>query len=149
MQYFTKPPIWSSPEVGEELYIYLAMLDYAASVVLFWHAPSDGQKLVYYMSKALVDAKTCYSQVVQTTLTLRIATKSSVHTSRHIKWQINHWRSPCTSHIYSDEWWSGLLNYASTTCDIVDPPFCHSNTCPNMYSFSTLQQFFSGPLLLM
>ena len=31
----------------------------------------------------------------------------------------------------------------------IDPPFCPSSTCPIMCLFGTLQQFPSGPLLLM
>ena len=34
-QYLIEPPILSSPEIGEELYMYLAVLDYVVSVVLF------------------------------------------------------------------------------------------------------------------
>ena len=30
----------------------------------------------------------------------------------------------------------------------VDSPFCHLSTCPIRYLFNTLQQFPSGPLLL-
>ena len=55
-QYLIEPPILSNLEVGEELYMYLVVLDYAISVVSFRHTPNDGQKPVYYMSKALVDA---------------------------------------------------------------------------------------------
>ena len=61
--YLTEPPILSSSEVGEELYMYLTVLNYVVSVVLFWHSLNDEQKLVYYVNKALVDVETCYSQV--------------------------------------------------------------------------------------
>ena len=35
--YLMKPPILSSSEVGEELYMYLAMLNFAINVILFLH----------------------------------------------------------------------------------------------------------------
>ena len=35
--YLTKPPILSSPQSGEQLYMYLVMFDCAISVVLFFH----------------------------------------------------------------------------------------------------------------
>lgn len=39
--YLIGPPILSSPKAGEELYMYLAMLDFAVSVVLFQHNQSN------------------------------------------------------------------------------------------------------------
>ena len=56
--------------------MYLVVSDYAVIVILFRQAQEDGEKPIYYnMSKALVDAKTHYSQVEQTTLALRVAAK--------------------------------------------------------------------------
>ena len=43
--------------------MYLVVSNHAVSTVLFQQATEDGQKLVYYVSKALVDAETRYSQV--------------------------------------------------------------------------------------
>ena len=36
-RYLTKPSILSSPQTGEQFYMYLAVSDYAVSVVLFQH----------------------------------------------------------------------------------------------------------------
>ena len=55
--------------------MYLFVLDNAINAILFRHAPKDKQKPVYYMSKALVDVETCYSQVEQMMIVLRIAVK--------------------------------------------------------------------------
>lgn len=74
-QYLTRPLILSSPEVGEELYMYLTISDYAVSAILFWQVIEDGKKFVYYVSKALVNIETHYSQVDQMALAMHIATK--------------------------------------------------------------------------
>lgn len=74
-RYLTEPPILSSLEVGEELYMYLTVSEYVVSTVLFQHGSSNRQKSVYYASKTLVDVETRYSQVEQMALTLRIAAK--------------------------------------------------------------------------
>lgn len=97
-RYITEPPILSNPETDEELYMYFAMSEYTVNVVLFWQALSNGQKPFYDVSKDLVDAKTRYSQVEQTTLTLRIAVKKVSPILLGI------------SQIYPSEWWSELLN---------------------------------------
>lgn len=65
----------SALQKGEKLYMYFVILDYVVNVVLFWQAQEDGQKPAYYMSKALVDAETWYSQVEHMTLTLCVAAK--------------------------------------------------------------------------
>ena len=41
--------------------------------------------LIYYVSKAMVDAETQYSKMEQTTLALKALPKSSVHTFKPIK----------------------------------------------------------------
>ena len=97
-RYITEPPILSNPETDEELYMYFVMSKYIVNVVLFWQALSNGQKLFYYVSKDLVDAKTRYSQVEQMTLTLCIAVKKVSSILLGI------------SQIYLGEWWSELLN---------------------------------------
>ena len=51
--------------------MYLAVFDYAVSVVLFCCVNDKEQRLVYYVSKAMVDVKTRYSKMEQTTLALR------------------------------------------------------------------------------
>ena len=55
--------------------MYLVVPDYAVSVVLFRQTSKDGQKPVYYVSKALMDVETRYSQIEQTTLALHIVAK--------------------------------------------------------------------------
>ena len=40
-RYLTQPPILSSLQFGEQLYMYLVMSDYAISVVLFRHVKYD------------------------------------------------------------------------------------------------------------
>ena len=74
-RYLTEPPILSSPKAGEELHMYLTISKYVVSVVLFQHVQNGEQKLGYYVCKGLVNAKTRYSQVKQTTLALRVAAK--------------------------------------------------------------------------
>lgn len=55
--------------------MYLAVSDYVVGAILFRQALKDRQKPIDYISKVLVDAETCYSQVKQTTLALCIAAK--------------------------------------------------------------------------
>ena len=74
-QYLIEPPTLSNLEEGKELYMYLVVPDYAVSVVLFRQTSKDGQKPVYYVSKALMDVETRYSQIEQTTLALHIVAK--------------------------------------------------------------------------
>ena len=71
----TELHILSSPKVSEKLYMYIVVFKYAVSAVLFRHVLSNGQKLVYYVSKALVNVETRYPQVEQTVLVLHIAMK--------------------------------------------------------------------------
>lgn len=73
--YLIESPSLSSLEEEKELYMYLAVLDYASSIILFWQAQEDGQKLVYYVTKTLVDGETRYSQVEKIALTLRVVAK--------------------------------------------------------------------------
>ena len=51
--------------------MFLTVSNYAVSVVLFRQIWDKEQKLVYYMSKAMVGAETRYSQVEQTALALK------------------------------------------------------------------------------
>ena len=71
--YLTQPLILSSPQSGEQLYMYLAMFDCAISVVLFHYIRDKEQRLVYYVNKAMVDVKTRYSKMEQTNLALKSA----------------------------------------------------------------------------
>ncbi|RVW88662.1 hypothetical protein CK203_043756 [Vitis vinifera] len=49
--YLTQPPILSSLQLGEQLYIYLAISDCAVSAVLFRYVKDKEQRLVYYLSQ--------------------------------------------------------------------------------------------------
>ncbi|XP_034678873.1 uncharacterized protein LOC117909081 [Vitis riparia] len=71
--YLTQPPILSNPLSGEKLYMYLAVSEWAISVVLFRCPSHREQKPIYYVSKALADVETKYSKMEQTTLALRSA----------------------------------------------------------------------------
>lgn len=53
--------------------MYLAMSDYAVNVVLFCHIRGKEQRLVYYVSKVMVDVETRYSKMEQMTLALKSA----------------------------------------------------------------------------
>ena len=68
--YLTQPPILSSLQLGEQLYIYLAISDCAVSAVLFRYVKDKEQRLVYYVSKTMVDVETQYSKIEQITLAL-------------------------------------------------------------------------------
>ncbi|KAL6331678.1 hypothetical protein AAG906_014328 [Vitis piasezkii] len=60
-RYLTQPPILSSPQSDEQLYI----------AVLFRHVRDKEQSPVYYVSKAMVDIETQYYKLEQTSLALK------------------------------------------------------------------------------
>lgn len=72
-QYLSQPPILSSPQPGEKLYLYLAVSDWAVSAVLFRSISAKEQRPIYFTSKALADAETRYSKMEKTVLALRTA----------------------------------------------------------------------------
>ena len=55
----SQPPILSKPVENETLFIYLAITEYAASVVLVREEESV-QKVVYYVSKRLIGTELRY-----------------------------------------------------------------------------------------
>ena len=61
--YLTKPSILSSPQTGEQFYMYLAVSDYAVSVVLFRHIGDKEKRPIYYVSKVMVDTETRCSKM--------------------------------------------------------------------------------------
>lgn len=71
--YLAQPPILSSPQPGEMLYLYLAVTDWAISAVLFRALSPKEQIPVYFINKALADVETRYLIMEQTTLALRTA----------------------------------------------------------------------------
>ncbi|WJZ81028.1 hypothetical protein VitviT2T_000891 [Vitis vinifera] len=68
-----QPPILSSPIPKEKLYMYLAVLEWAISAVLFRCPSPKEQKPIYYVSRALADVETRYSKMELMTLALRSA----------------------------------------------------------------------------
>ena len=74
-QYLARPPILTSPDTSETLFVYLAVLKVAISAALFKENGDISQKPVFYVSKSLANAKTRYSHLEQATLALRIAAK--------------------------------------------------------------------------
>ena len=63
----------SSPLLGEKLYMYLAVSEWAIRAVLFCCPTHREQKPINYVSRALTDIETRYSKMEQTTLALRSA----------------------------------------------------------------------------
>ncbi|XP_075656878.1 uncharacterized protein LOC142626990 [Castanea sativa] len=79
LQYLANPPILSRPEKEEVLYAFLAVTDYAVSLVLVRN--DDGiQKLVYYISKSLQEAERRYLPLEKALLAI------SDYTGRVAKW---------------------------------------------------------------
>ena len=57
-QYLTKPPILASPEVGETLYIYIAIFDVSVSATLFKEDEYHKQRPIFFVSKSMSEAET-------------------------------------------------------------------------------------------
>ncbi|KAL5744720.1 hypothetical protein ACOSQ2_027836 [Xanthoceras sorbifolium] len=67
--YLAEPPMLSKPQNGETLYLYLAVSTVAVSSALI--REEDGiQRAVYYVSKALTDPETRYTEVEKIVLAL-------------------------------------------------------------------------------
>ena len=73
--YLAEPPVLASPEVGETLFMYLAVSDVAISAVLFKEYEDGRQRPMFFISKSLADAKTKYSHLEQVALALRTTAK--------------------------------------------------------------------------
>lgn len=76
--YLTSTSISSQLDPGEDLYIYLAISDYAMSLVLLKNR-DEVQKLVYYLSKTMVDAETRYLPLEKVALALVHAMRKLLH----------------------------------------------------------------------
>ena len=74
-QYLAEPPVLASSEVGETLFVYLAVSDVVVSVALFKENADGRQRQVFFVSKSLADAETRYSHLEQAALAFRVATK--------------------------------------------------------------------------
>ena len=70
----SNPPILSRPEKEEVLYAYLAITDYAVSLVLVRNE-NGIQKHVYYISKSLQEAEMCYLPLEKAMLAIVHATR--------------------------------------------------------------------------
>ena len=73
-EYLSRPPIMSSPEVDEVLFAYLAIASYAISFVLI-RVDSGIQRLIYYVSKSLHEAKVRYLPLEKAILVVVHATR--------------------------------------------------------------------------
>ena len=74
-QYLAEPPILTSPDTGETLFVYSAVLDIAVSAALFKENEDGKQRPVFFISKSLADVETRYSRLEQAALALRIVAK--------------------------------------------------------------------------
>ena len=74
-QYLAEPPILASPDIGETLFVYLAVSDTTVSATLFKENEDGKQRLVFFVSKSLADAETRYNRLEQSALTLRTVAK--------------------------------------------------------------------------
>ena len=77
-QYFSSPLVLSRPEKEEILYAYLAVTDYAASLLLVRNK-SEVQRPIYYVSKSLHEAETCYLPLEKVVLAIVHATRKLPH----------------------------------------------------------------------
>ncbi|MCH96111.1 gag-pol polyprotein, partial [Trifolium medium] len=70
----SEPPVLSRPEVEETLYVYLAVSSEAVSAALI-RETTEGQKPVYFTSKALQGPELRYQQIEKVALALIIAAR--------------------------------------------------------------------------
>nr|XP_023899446.1 uncharacterized protein LOC112011304 [Quercus suber] len=75
--YLAQAPMLTAPEPGEDLFMYLAVSEHAASAVLL--RDKGVQQPVYYISKTLVDAETRYLPMEKLVLALIHATRKLPH----------------------------------------------------------------------
>ena len=74
-QYLVKPPILVSPEAGETLYLYIVVYDVSVSTTLFKEDEYRKQRIIFFVSKSLSEAKARYTHLEQVALALRVVTK--------------------------------------------------------------------------
>ena len=78
-QYLVEPPVLSSPEAGDTLYLYLAVSNVSVSAALFKEDENKKQRPVFLVSKSLPEAKTWYTRLEQEVLALRVVAKKFLH----------------------------------------------------------------------
>ena len=76
-EYLMRAPMLTTPELGEDLFMYLSVFDHTISVVRL--RDQGVQQLVYYISKTLVDAETRYLPLEKLVLALVHATRKLPH----------------------------------------------------------------------
>ena len=74
-QYLAEPPILSSPDTGETLFVYLIVSDTVVSSALFKENEDGKQRPVFFVNKSLADVETKYNHLENAALALRIAAK--------------------------------------------------------------------------
>ena len=77
-QYLSSPPILSLLLPEEELFVYLAVSEVAVSAILF-HEENKKQRLVFYVTRMLLDIETRYNAVEKMVLALVNAKKKLRH----------------------------------------------------------------------
>ena len=77
-QYLSSPLILSKPKKEEVLYVYLLVTDYAVSLVLVRNE-NGVQRPVYYVSKSLKEAETCYLPLEKAVLAIMHTTRKLPH----------------------------------------------------------------------
>ena len=73
-EHLLKPPVLSKPIDQGTLYLYLAVIEVVASVVLV-RAEDSVQKAVYYVSERLVDAESRYPAIEKLAYNLVLASR--------------------------------------------------------------------------
>ena len=74
-QYLTEPPVLASPEVGDKLYLYLAVSNVSISVALFKEGENRKQRPLFFIRKSLFEVETRYTRLKQAVLALYVAAK--------------------------------------------------------------------------
>ena len=74
-QYLTKLSVLASLEVGDTLYLYLAVSDVLVSAALIKEDENWKQRPIFFVRNSLFEAETRYACLEQTALALRVAAK--------------------------------------------------------------------------
>lgn len=71
-EYLSQSPLFSKPQLKEDLYLYLAISNVVVSTVLIWEKKGM-QLLIYYMSHSMLSAETRYLSFKKLALALLVA----------------------------------------------------------------------------